>query len=58
MIHRTGLAMSLPPGSDTEQFSHAATPPSTTFDAAFDDNAAASSNGERPTKVCDFLPAV
>lgn len=49
--YRKGLATSSPPMSDTEEFSHVAAPPSTTFDAAIDDITAASPNEMRSTNV-------
>lgn len=49
--YRKGLATSSPTRSNTEDFSHVAAPPSTTFDAALDDNMATPSNGKRPTNV-------
>ncbi len=53
-IYRKGLAMSSPPRSDTEEFPLPAAPPSNTFDAVFDMNTAASSDGMQPTNVRCF----
>lgn len=54
-IYRKGSATLSPAGTDTEEFLPAPAPPSTAFDPALDDNAAASSNGGRPAKVRGFF---
>ncbi len=52
--YRKGPVTSSPPISDTEEFSNATAPPSTSFDAALNINTPTSTNGVRPANVCVF----